>query len=261
MPLVAARVRRSVELWAQTGEITGVPDELAGAVMGGGILGAIGSVVSGIGSAIGSVVSGIGSVLSGIGRLLFKGRDGNVATQRDAGAVAGALRNGRSLDAPVRQRMESAFGHDFSQVRIHTDSQAAGLSAGMDARAFTIGQQVAFGSGEYRPGTMVGDALIAHELAHVAQQSGPGNTGSLYQKGEDTTSVLEEDADRSAVRAVVSMWKGAGQFGAVTERAMPSLRSGLQLQRCSRHLVPGPNFEDCSPAKSARSRRSCACWP
>src|SRR5271157_805992 len=246
IPLVAARVRRSVEVWARTGEITGVPDELAGAVMGGGILDAIGSVVSTIGSAIGSVVSGIGSVLSGIGSLLFKPRDSGAATPRDSGTVAGALASGRTLDSPVRQRMEAAFGHDFSGVRIHTDSHAAGLSAGMNARAFTIGQQVAFGPGEYRPGTLVGDALIAHELAHVAQQSGAGARETILQKGDDRTGVLEEDADISAVKAVMSMWDGNARLNGMAERAMPSLRSGLRLQRCSRNLVPGANFQNCS---------------
>ena len=57
--------------------------------------------------------------------------------------------------------MGAAFGHDFSSVRVHTDSSDAALSDQLNARAFTIGSDIAFGSGEYQPGTMIGDALIA----------------------------------------------------------------------------------------------------
>jgi hypothetical protein len=257
IPVVAARVRRSVEVWARTGEITGVPDELAGAVMGGGILGAIGSVVSGIGSAIGAVVSGIGSVISGIGKLFFKAADGGATNPRDSNAVMGRLAGGSSLDGQLRQRMEGAFGHDFSAVRIHNDSEAAAAATRMNARAFTIGQQIAFGPGEYQPGTMIGDALIAHELAHVAQQSSAGTGEVTLQMGEDHGSALEEDADISAAKAVVSMWGGKNaKLANIAQQAMPTLRSGLRLQRCGGPSVPGPNFsKDCTdPERSALSQ-------
>src|SRR5271157_1434356 len=219
IPLVAARVRRSVEVWARTGEITGVPDELAGAVMGGEILGSIGGVLSGIGSVIGSVVSGIvsgiGSIVSGIGRLLFKGKDGGAIPAGDARSATDGLNGGHSLDSGVRQRMETAFGRDFSAVRTHTDSRAAETSSAMNARAFTVGSEIVFSPGEYQPGTMIGEVLIAHELAHVVQQSGAGPHETLQQKGDEGTGALEEDADMSAVKAIGSSWFGrdSGSFG------------------------------------------------
>jgi hypothetical protein len=127
--------------------------------------------------------------------------------------------------------MESAFGQDFSGVRVHTDSKAGSLSENLHARAFTVGRDIAFASGEYRPGTLIGDALIAHELAHVVQQG--GSVSSTMQKGETESGSLEEDADTSAVGAMASLWGGIkGGIANIARNAMPRLRSGLKLQRC-----------------------------
>jgi len=130
--------------------------------------------------------------------------------------------------------MESAFGHSFSQVRVHNDTRAADLSSSLNARAFTIGSDVAFGTGEYRPGTPVGDALLAHELAHVVQQSAGARPGSVPQKQGEEYGALEEEADLSAVRAVAAIWggRGAGLLDKTTYSG-PHLRSGLRLSRCS----------------------------
>jgi hypothetical protein len=67
--------------------------------------------------------------------------------------------------------MEERFeGQDFSQVRVYTDIQAAKSAHAMNARAYTVGQKIAFGAGEYSPGTYTGKSLLAHELTHVMQQ-------------------------------------------------------------------------------------------
>lgn len=68
--------------------------------------------------------------------------------------------------------MEQAFGADFSGVKVHTDTQADQLNQSIQAKAFTIGQDVFFRSGTYEPGSHGGQELLAHELTHVVQQSG-----------------------------------------------------------------------------------------
>jgi hypothetical protein len=78
--------------------------------------------------------------------------------------------NGSSLPASQRGFYETRFGHNFSDVRIHTDSRAAELARSVNARAFTLGQDVVFGSGEYAPQTHKGKRILAHELTHVVQQ-------------------------------------------------------------------------------------------
>lgn len=81
---------------------------------------------------------------------------------------------GRPLEPDVRDRMEQSLGHDFGDVRVHTDRRAADSAAVVQARAYTSGADVVFGEGQYAPGTSHGDRTLAHELTHVVQQrSGP----------------------------------------------------------------------------------------
>jgi hypothetical protein len=79
---------------------------------------------------------------------------------------------GQPMDGGTRQFMESRFGQDFSQVRIHTDSKAAESASVIQARAYTSGRDVVFGSGEFQPESEGGRRLLAHELVHVGQQAG-----------------------------------------------------------------------------------------
>ncbi len=75
----------------------------------------------------------------------------------------------------MRHFMESAFVHDFSRVRLHTDEKAAVSASDVNARAYTLGHSMVFGHGEYAPKTASGRALLAHELTHVIQQDGRGD--------------------------------------------------------------------------------------
>lgn len=94
----------------------------------------------------------------------------------DAGATAPPIVNevlrspGRSLDAATQSFMESRFASDFSDVRVHMDSRAARSAAAVHARAYTVGNNVVFGAGNFAPNSHEGKRLIAHELTHVLQQ-------------------------------------------------------------------------------------------
>jgi len=77
---------------------------------------------------------------------------------------------GQSFPTTTRTFFEKRFGHDFSSVRIHTDSQAANTARKFNAKAFTIGRDIYFGSGHYQPGQKQGKQLLAHELTHTLQQ-------------------------------------------------------------------------------------------
>ena len=78
---------------------------------------------------------------------------------------------GRPLDPSTRRFMEPRFGHDFSRVRIHDGTQAAESAKAVKAAAYTVGNHVVFGAGQYAPETDAGQSLLAHELVHVMQQS------------------------------------------------------------------------------------------
>jgi hypothetical protein len=80
---------------------------------------------------------------------------------------------GRPLEPALRQDMEQRFGHDFSRVRVHTGAAAEQSARDVNAHAYTVGHDIVFAKGRFAPGTHKGRRLIAHELAHVAQnQSG-----------------------------------------------------------------------------------------
>ena len=83
-----------------------------------------------------------------------------------------------SAGAPLRRQTRAFFeprmGADFSDVRVHTGSQATGVARKLNARAFTIGNHITFGSGQYSPSSNDGKRLLAHELTHVVQQRGRG---------------------------------------------------------------------------------------
>jgi hypothetical protein len=88
---------------------------------------------------------------------------------------------GQPLDPATRAYMEPRFGYDFSHVRVHTDNCAAVIARSLNARAFTIGRDIMFGSGQYVLGTNEGKRLLAHELTHTIQQRA-GVTGLTVQR-------------------------------------------------------------------------------
>jgi hypothetical protein len=105
--------------------------------------------------------------------------NGGTITPDLESTIQQARGSGQLLSDSVREPMEQAFGADFSGVKIHTDAQASQLNRSIQAKAFTTGQDLFFRQGEYNPGSVTGQELIAHELTHVVQQSGKNR---LYQK-------------------------------------------------------------------------------
>lgn len=89
--------------------------------------------------------------------------------------VEAGIRSSRGSSRPLpkstRAFFEPRFGHDFSQVRVHTDSKATKLAGAMNALGFTTGKDIFLKQDVYRPGSFEGQRLLAHELTHVVQQS------------------------------------------------------------------------------------------
>lgn len=81
---------------------------------------------------------------------------------------------GQPLDAGTRSFMEPRFGHDFGGVRVHADSKADASARALGAQAYTLGTDIVFAARKFSPQTTEGRRLLAHELAHVVQQSAGG---------------------------------------------------------------------------------------
>jgi hypothetical protein len=88
---------------------------------------------------------------------------------------------GQPLSKSERNFFEPRFGTDFSQVRLHTDSLAAKTAQSINARAFTLGNNIVFNSGEYTPNSVNGEKLMAHELTHVRQQRSSLNRSQIQR--------------------------------------------------------------------------------
>jgi hypothetical protein len=108
-------------------------------------------------------------------------KDGALQRDESGGAEAPAIAPpivdqtlnspGQPLDEETRAYFEPRFGHDFSQVRIHTGGDAVSATRAVRARAFTVADQIAFAAGQYEPRSETGRRLLAHELTHTLQQS------------------------------------------------------------------------------------------
>jgi len=118
----------------------------------------------------------------------------STAPRAEAGEVSLALQAsaGSSLDPAIQAKMESRLGQDFSEVRIHTGEQANASAVQLNARAYTVGNNIVFGAGQYEPQTSSGQHLLAHELAHVAQQSKSSVSGGPIQRQESLNQTLTD---------------------------------------------------------------------
>lgn len=131
-----------------------------------------------------------------------------------------ALGDGAPIPPRIAEAVSRSTGTDVSHARIHTGSVAAAMAARKGAAAFAVGPNIVMGAGAPSPGTPEGDALLAHELAHTAQQKQAANDPASRNKP-----VGEEDhaAERDA---------GVARLGNFTGAIGEVMRTGLQLQRC-----------------------------
>jgi len=133
---------------------------------------------------------------------------------------------GQPLPVAERAFFEPRFGRDFSNVRVHADNRAARTARAINARAFTLGHDVVFGAGEFRPQTGVGRRLMAHELTHTIQQANVG-ASLLQREATPPRAIAPARAYREYVEEVITM---------MTEAAVFSYAGGLDNARIQRLL-------------------------
>jgi Holliday junction resolvase-like predicted endonuclease len=110
---------------------------------------------------------------------------------------------GQPLDKATREFMEPRFGQDFSSVRVHTGAKAAESAKAVQAKAYTVGQNVVFGAGAFAPGAEAGQRLLGHELAHVVQQrSGEGALQRSPNKKRNAPEILDTVDDAEHFQSV-----------------------------------------------------------
>ncbi|MEK6336868.1 MAG: DUF4157 domain-containing protein [Acidobacteriota bacterium] len=122
--------------------------------------------------------------------------------------------------------------YDFSRVRVHTDVQAAQSARAINALAYTVGENIVFGAGQYAPGSKQGNRLLAHELTHVAQQEGSSPTQQIQRKVVDDNAHVTCRATRPG--AVAAITSAEADAIVMAEGAAAEIRSRLALHA----LVP-----------------------
>ncbi|XXY52619.1 DUF4157 domain-containing protein [Sorangium sp. So ce269] len=228
IPIAVARVREAVQRWARPGE--GQPGVDSGEMPKEGT-----ASTEGAAPGLATAVKGTSSDEGGA-QLFFKDEGGARAPANPA-AVAARLGPGTGLDAGVRARMEGAFGQDFSSVRVHTDARSTRVASDLQATAFTVGRDIVFSRGKYAPGTLRGDALLAHELAHVVQQRGGSRAGGASASMDAPGTSLEQEADRAALEAMQAIHGRTAASDVAVKGLLPGA-AGLRIQRCKSDEEP-----------------------
>ncbi|MDB5250072.1 MAG: hypothetical protein JWQ40_4466 [Segetibacter sp.] len=113
--------------------------------------------------------------------LQTKSETGSVATDAVTNKILATKGSGSSMDDSTKSFMESRFGTDFSSVRIHNNDDAARMSTELNAKAFTVGNDIYFNSGAYVSTSTEARKLLAHELTHVVQQGGINSTQKVQR--------------------------------------------------------------------------------
>jgi len=143
---------------------------------------------------------------------------------------------GSPLEEPVRTEMEALLGHDFGDVRVHTDARASESAQAINAQAYTSGTDVVFQTGRYSPGTDAGKRVLAHELTHVVQQKAGPVAGTPAPGGislSDPGDVFEREAESVADRVMSGRSPAVGH-----QDAMPAA-AGVQRQADEDEPVQG----------------------
>ncbi len=193
---------------------------------------------------------------------------------------------GDPLEGTTRAFMESRFGHDFSQVRVHTDARAAQSAREVDALAYTVGRDVVFAAGQFAPGTASGKRLLAHEITHVLQQFPSavppqlrfGGDGDQYEREAETVAarVIAADppqrsvayASRDAHPALVSLMRSPDADAPTPQTCDPPQGKGKHPDAVGQILVDrwmgkydkeGDHGEDCreKPYVAGKTEKVC----
>lgn len=158
---------------------------------------------------------------------------------------------GYPLPQPVRAFFEPRFGYNFSHVRVHTDERAAELADAVHAQAFTLGRNIVFGVGQYKPETSEGKTLLAHELTHVVQQgntpangvkhahAAPGIQRRLIAFGTlaDVNALLTLIGPRAGLTLTVNVMNNQVQITAILPGVPPSPALRTQLTTIINHAT------------------------
>ena len=180
-------------------------------------------------------------------------RQGQVLTRGISGL------SGQPLDKTTRDLMEPRLGHNLGDIRIHSDDLSAEISARLNSRAFSLGPDIYFALGQYKPHTDQGRSLLAHELAHTMQQGHDRGRGGFPDLLDGNPMIMRKEETSSTVpdrERVWGFWVTRSMCGclsqvhrqiewtklairAFTECDRPSFTAGQEVQDCAFNIMCG----------------------
>jgi hypothetical protein len=185
--------------------------------------------------------------------------EGAIASEEERSPVHDVIGRGggTALDEGTRSSMESRFGQDFSDVRIHTDAQASASAEAVGANAYTVGNEIAFRSGHFDASSPTGQRTLAHELSHVVQQrSGPvdGTEAAGGIRLSDPSDQFERAAEATADQVMSShaepVGAGAGSASGGTSVQLEEADEGEEAP-VQREAAGGDQEEEEMPGSGA----------
>ncbi|MGB3074848.1 MAG: DUF4157 domain-containing protein, partial [Chitinophagales bacterium] len=118
---------------------------------------------------------------------------GAVASDVISSQINASKGRGSSMSGDTHAFMQNRFGSDFTDVKIHTNSEAVQMNRDLNAKAFTVGSDIYFNEGQYNPGSDEGKHLLAHELTHVVQQTGILQTNLIQRRGGQPCTIMNPE--------------------------------------------------------------------
>ncbi len=155
-----------------------------------------------------------------------------VASQAVTSKLDSTKGRGERLPEKTKSKMESAFGRDFSDVHIHTDTSSVKMNKDLHAHAFTHGKDVYFNSGKFNPENTEGARLLAHELTHVVQQNETIQKSSLYGQVQRKKAPLSGMTPKQTIdyRIEEKVDKAMAQSPTISPYITKKLEAGLKIE-------------------------------
>jgi hypothetical protein len=180
--------------------------------------------------------------------------DSSISPQSPAHVREAIGTSGQSLNRETRSFFEPRLGYELSHVRIHMDGQAAESARALNARAYTLGNDIVFGSEEYNPTSESGKHLLAHELVHVTQQGRDGHQ-QLKRKPATSENVWGFNVTRSMcgclprVRDGIDWANTAGSTYAGCD--VPANATATAVEACFDAAIPGTSVAGSTSASGS----------
>jgi len=172
---------------------------------------------------------------------------GTGVPEKTASTVRSGIQGeGKPLPAATRAEFESKMAADFSDVRVHTGPVADEGARSIAAKAYTVGSDIAFADGNYRPHSTPGRKLLAHELTHVVQQGGAGTTPQRHN-GDRVARQDDGETEKEIKNEEGS--SGGGKIEPSDEQVRDILVAmGMDSERANSLVLGGPDPDKCYPA-------------